>query len=347
MRLDIVAENPVEQIALWSGLMPRPLMIAFWGMGYARCLMTAIRMGIFETLSRGPLTAADLAAELGADPLGTDVLLSALNGMGFLRKDGDSYRNSRVVDRWLVGTSAQSVVDAVRFFEDIWDQLDLLTEAVRTGEMRRFHDAPMPDGFWERYMRGLATMARPMSGMVARKVRLPAGASRLLDVGGGHGMFSVGMCRRCPGLRAEVIDLPDAAKHGREIVANEGFGDRVTYREGDMRVVDWGTGYDGVLIFNVLHNSTEEEGRSLLRRAFESLKPGGTVAIMDSEHRPRAGNNSFIGGYNELFFFLVSGTRAWPEATMRGWIEQAGFTSIRTTRLLALPEVIICGTRPA
>ena len=69
MRLDIVAENPVEQIALWSGLMPRPLMIAFWGMGYARCLMTAIRMGIFETLSRGPLTAADLAAELGADPL--------------------------------------------------------------------------------------------------------------------------------------------------------------------------------------------------------------------------------------------------------------------------------------
>lgn len=346
MRIGIVPDNPLDRIALWSGQVPEPLVIAFWGMGYARCVITAVELEVFDLLAEGERSAGEVAATLGTDPQGTETLLNALNGLGMLRKRKDRYHNDKQTMKWLTTGSPHPMVDAIRFFQDIWDQLGGLEQALRTGEMRRFHEHEMPEGFWERYMRGLATMARPLSRLVARKIPLPKGATRLLDVGGGHGMFSVGMCRRHDALHAEVLDLPEAARIGRQLVEEEGFGFRVSWRAGDMHAVDWGTGYDAVLLFNVLHNATEEEGRSMVRRAREALTPGGTLAVMDSEHRPKSGNHSFIGGFNELFFYLVSGARAWPEATMRAWMEEAGFLRIRSSRLLALPEVILTGHRP-
>ena len=113
-----------------------------------------------------------------------------------------------------------------------------------------------------------------------------------------------------------------------------------------MRTAEWGEGYDAVLIFNVLHNSTPEEAVAICRRGLAALRPGGTLAIMDSEHRERRGNLNAAGGFNELFFFVVSGTRAYPEQTMRGWLEQAGFEQLRTARLLFAPAVLISGRRP-
>ncbi len=348
MKLGVKADNPLESIAMMSGVVPTPLVIGAWGMGFSRALIAAIRLEIFEAMEDGgEKTAEEVAAATGCDALGTETLLNALNGFGYVTRRDGRFSNAGQTRKWLLRSSKNSMVDTLLFYQDIWDQLGGLDEAVRTGEMRRFHDAQMPDGFWERYMRGLATMAKMAGKEVVRKVKLAEPPRRLLDVGGGHGMFSVAMCRKHEGLAATVLDLPEAAEIGRKLVDEEDFSGRVTYQEGDLRESDWGDGYDLVFIFNVLHNSTDEEGQAAVKRGFEALRPGGTLAVLDSEHREFSGNLSFISGYNELFFFLVSGTRAWPEATMRGWFEEAGFEGLKSKRLMMLPEVLITGRRPA
>ena len=105
---------------------------------------------------------------------------------------------------------------------------------------RASHGAPPDDPYWERYIRGQRELARLSAAEVARKLRLPSGARQLLDIGGGHGLYSAALCRRHPGLTATVLDLPGSAAVGREIVAAAGMADRVRFRDGDATAGDLG-----------------------------------------------------------------------------------------------------------
>ncbi len=347
MHLAVAADNVLEQAALAAGVVPLPLVAGFWGMGLSRCVIAGTRLGVFEALEPGSRSAAEVAAATGCDPTGMETLLNALNGFGYVSRGGGSYRNTRLTRRWLLKKSRFAMTDAVLFFADLWDQMSNLEEAVLTGKPRRFHDAGMPDEFWGRYMRGLATFARVAGREVVRRTRLPDPPARLLDAGGGHGLYSAAFCRKYPGLRAEVLDLPGACSHGRAIVAEAGLSDRVVHREGDLRTDAWGQGYDLILLFNVLHNATRAESAAMLNRAHEALAPGGTLAILDSEHREFGGNLSTTAGFNELFFFLLNGTRAYPEATLREWLTAAGFGSLKTERMMMAPAVLLTGTKAA
>ncbi len=194
-------------------------------------------------------------------------------------------------------------------------------------------------------MRGLGNIAKYLGKSVAKRVPVDRPPARLLDVAGGHGMFSAAMCRRHSGLVADVLDLPEAAAHGREMIAEAGMTERVRFREGDLRTTNWGEGYDVLFLFNILHNVTEKEGEQAIRKARRALRPGGTVAILDSEHAGEKGNLSATAGFNELFFFLVSGAQAWPEPTIRDWLARAGFGDVRRKRLLALPNLLFLTAR--
>ena len=79
---------------------------------------------------------------------------------------------------------------------------------------------------------------------------LPAGARRLLDVGGGHSAYSVAFCRRYPALAATVLDRPPALNTARANVTSAGLLERLTLQAGDFLAGDLGEGYNVALIFN-------------------------------------------------------------------------------------------------
>lgn len=69
-----------------------------------------------------------------------------------------------------------------------------------------------------------------------------------------------------------------------------------------MRTAEWGEGYDVVLIFNVIHNATEPEAQQLMRKALAALRPGGTLAVLESAYRQTSGDLDAASGFGELFF---------------------------------------------
>lgn len=348
MKLGVVADNVAEGLALATGAVPEPVVLGAWGLFVSRMLLAGAKLGVFEALSDGPATAAALAPKLAVSAEGLERLLRALNGLDYLRRDRGTYSLAPIAKKWLARTSKNDMSAVLLFVEELWRWTGRLEDAVRTGAPGRIHHDPdMTPEAWGRYMRGLAVFAKPAGAEVVRRVKVPKGAKRLLDVGGGHGMYSVAFCQRHPGLSAEVLDLPEAAAHGRAIVAEAGFADRITFREGDMRTAAWGEGYDVVLLFNVLHNATEAEATEVVKKAYAALAPGGVLAIQEAEYRETDGNLSFSAGFGELFFFIVSGARTWPEATLRGWAQTAGFSPVKTKRLWLAPAVVVSGVKPA
>jgi SAM-dependent methyltransferase len=346
MHLGVRPDNLLERAVLLSGVAPEQLMTTFWGMGTARTAIAAARLGIFEALADGPASSEQIAERLELTTQGTQALLAALNGFGFVEHRQGQYRNSKQTRRWLLRDSRFSVRDSLEFFGDLWDRLEGLEELVRTGEIPRLHDTNRDDGFWRRYMRALGSPAKILGREVVRKVKLASPPKRLLDVGGGHGMFSVAFCRKYPELHAEVLDLAPACVHGREMVQEEGFTDRVTYREGDFRCESWGSGYDLVFLFNVIHNATPTESERMVADAYAALAPGGKLVILDGEHRQARRDTSAMAGWNQLFFFILSGAQTYPEELIRGWVEAAGFVDLKRKRTLMMPEFVLIGTRP-
>ena len=91
MKIGFVPENLTERLAKIAGLVPVPLLDTFHTMLYARMLMAATKVGVFEALEKAPATVEEVAERCGTDPRATTSLLDAVTGIGYLRFSAGRY----------------------------------------------------------------------------------------------------------------------------------------------------------------------------------------------------------------------------------------------------------------
>lgn len=320
---------------------PAPLLDTYLAMISARTIMAATSLGVFRALDQQPSTSEELAGWLGLDPLGTHALLTALHALGYLTIHGGSYRNATVARRFLVPGSPQSLDAWVgRFDYDTWASLGQLEACLRDGRDLELHRRAPDDPLWDGYMRGLFQLSRLSAGIVARKVRIRR-PERLLDLAGGHGGYSIAMCRRHPGLHATVVELEGAARVGRCIVTEAGMDGRVEFRIGDMLKVDVGSGYDIAMANAILQNLPPEACSALLRRARVALRERGTMVVVELEHPSPGSRGHLASTLASVLFSALTRTRAYTVEELRGWLREAGFRRIRVTRPPRLPGSVI------
>jgi SAM-dependent methyltransferase len=302
-------------------------------------------LGVFDALHEEPASAAELAERMSLDPLGAETLLTALLTMGYVEPEGDRLRNTEVTERLLVSSSPESIATFVGAQGDLhWQVLDLLPEAVQDGTAYAMHEERRGDTErWDAYIRGLYEISRPEHEANAALVRVE-NPRRMVDVAGGHGAFSMAMCRRHPGLHATVLDLPPSAAVGRRIVEEQGFADRISFHEGDLFELGLGKDLDVVSVFNLVHHLPDERNRHLCRMAREALGPGGCLVIGDSA-RPEPGEQvSEHGAISSLLFYAWSHSRNFSPSEIRGWMEEAGFAQVETHRNERSPwRIVVVG----
>ena len=61
MKLGVIPESPIEQIALWAGLVPVPLLETHLAATLAQAITAGVRLGVFECLKDGPRTNLEIA----------------------------------------------------------------------------------------------------------------------------------------------------------------------------------------------------------------------------------------------------------------------------------------------
>ncbi len=206
------------------------------GYRQSRVLIACCELQVFEALAGGPRTVGELAAQTGASPRGLVLLLDAAVALGLLEKRQGAYANSPAAVTCLAGDGLHYLGRFIRREGAFYDRWGRLTETVQTGvrpeENRRDEDAAN----WVReFELGLYDLARASAPVVADALDLPQDRPlRVLDVGGGHGGYSLALARRYPLLTATVFDLPRVVPVARELIAQERLSDRVQAQAGDF-----------------------------------------------------------------------------------------------------------------
>lgn len=337
MRVGVIPENMIERIALRMGFIPTPFLATLHAVGFGRAIMGAAKLGVFEALTQGALTASEVAARCVTDPRATEKLLNVLVGAGYLRAEGYRYALAPVARKWLLKDSSHSLYDSMlyRFLE--WEFIESSEEFLRSGKPIRMHEE-MSDEGWELYQRGMRSLAGLSAREVARRTPVPKRAQEMLDIGGSHDHYSVAICRRHRRLRSTVLDLPEAIKHAAPILAKEGMGDRVVHRTGNALTDDLGTAaFDLVFVANLVHHFDDATNRDLARRIARALRPGGYFVIMDVFRVQSAGGVGQIGALADLYFALTSEAGSWSREEMAGWQREAGLVPQKPVNLTTAP----------
>lgn len=349
MRYEAVPESLAERFALRAGLVPLPVVDTLFPLLKARSLMAGVRLGIFPALREGPLDAAALAARLGLHAESLDPLLRVLAASGYLAVRKGCYRLSALARRTLLPGASLDCSGYVEFNYTQWGFLERLEDLLRTGTGIDFHRHMRDPGAWESYQKGMLEIARMHAPLLAGRIPVPAGATRLLDIAGSHGWLGAALCRKRPPMRSTVVELPEAAGIARRLAGEAGISDVVDHVSGDALSGDFGgvAACDVALLANILHHFAPESIRTLLGRVFALLVAGGTVAIWDIE-RPREGSRPELGrDASALFFRLTSESRCFSADEYREWLREAGFVSIRAVRPMAAPlHVLVHARKP-
>jgi SAM-dependent methyltransferase len=321
-------------------------MLDFLGALAFRTVASAWRLGVFEALSAGPLTATELARRIRADERGTTVLLEALEALGYVKSGQGQYAATAMAAKWL-----PLLGDGIGFCEMLVERFQDLDESVRRGgpaiEAREWLNQ-RPDG-WREFQAGMVALARITADEIVGKVKLPADARSLLDVGGGHGLYSIKFCRRNPQLSATVFDLPEGLEVTQATIASEGMEGRVSVQAGDFWIDDFGSGYDVALLFNIIHANLPEKNVELLQKVAGAITPGGLVVILDQlAGEVRGGTSRAFAALMGLNLFNLTGGQAYEFREIAGWLGGTGFASPHRIGLLKSPGTsLVVGTRAA
>jgi SAM-dependent methyltransferase len=222
-----------------------------------------------------------LASKVKAQPEALRRLLDGAVAVGLLRREGDAYANTPLASTCLAEAGPYYLGNLVKREGAFYQRWSYLPEAVRTGRRPEANIRDEGQTNWVLdFELALLDLARTAGPVIAEALALPTDRPlRVLDVGGGHGGYSMALARRYPKLQAVVYELPAAAEVAVEIIAGEGMSQRVVVQVGDFQKEDLGSGFDLVLLFGVLVSETPAGKLDLLRKSYRALAPQGQVAI--------------------------------------------------------------------
>lgn len=301
-------------------------------------LTAALELGLFRMLEERPAPAGDIARRFGIPLLRCRYWLQLLEQAGLLERAGEALRPSpaartAILEAYDSESWSHLALESRGLNRWLYDFTAHLTapgsarEAL--GLRRRDYLAEMIDdpGLARRFTRMLRDFHRPMAGELAPMIDM-GGVSRMMDLGGGSGIFSLALLRRHPGLASVVVDVPTVCRVARELAGDgEGTG-RISWHEANFLEDELPAGFDLVLECDV-----DVYDEALLRKVRGALNPGGRFVIVD-QLAPAPGTAPPVRAHWALqhslddpaFAFLTTDE---VEAVLR----TAGFTSITRREL--------------
>lgn len=346
----------LEHVLVRFNVLPTPLLDTPMAAGVAKVLVTACELGVFDALSHRSLPLPVLASRLACDPQGLQLLLQLLVSAGYLRQSKGVYRNTRMSQRWLTSDSPVSIAPYVIHSPDIVAIWDHVSEVVRTNKQAMLMPYDEDASSMEmqlllaRHYAGLAALATAIGRELVQRVRLPKGATQLLDVGGSHAAYSALFCRRYPHLQATVVDIQPGIEAGLRTAKRLRLESRMSFACADIVRDDFAEQFpeqfDVALYFHIAHLLQPELNQAVLAKVAQTLKPGGMLVFVDQVIDQTHGSQlaSLMVQFMALTMTTCGGT-CYPFETVKGWLENVGIAEVKSHRLFMPGATLITGIK--
>ncbi|MEO3885626.1 methyltransferase [Nonomuraea sp. B5E05] len=293
----------------------------------AKVLLSALELRVFAVLDEQPLTGPQLEERLGLHPRASRDFFDTLVALGLLVRAEGRYSNALAAKEHLVPGKAAYVGGFLersdRVLYPAWGDL---TGALRTGKprvtnaFREMLDDPDRRISYLGMMDALSTMLAPLIAQAFDWDTVKSYA----DIGGARGNLAGRVAQAHPHLSVHVFDLPPMEQPFHEHVERLGVAERATFHAGDF-FADPLPEADVLTIGHVLHNWAPAERRTLIRKAFQAVNPGGALIIYDRmlADEPVDAENLVIS----LDMLLTTdGGSEYLAGECREWLQEAGFT---------------------
>jgi len=305
----------------------------------SKTLLSAVELGLFTELAKGPAKAAEIGDRLGLHTRALHDFLDALVSLKFLQREGlgsdARYSNTPetavFLDRnspaYIGGMLEMANARLFRFWAD-------LTPALKTGKPQNeakhtgaalFEALYADEARLEQFLAAMAGIQNGNFHVLAEKFDFSK-YKRVCDLGGANGALSRALAKRHAHLSCVSFDLPAVAPIAHREIAAAGLADRIEVVAGDFT--------DGALpeadvytMGNILHDWGLEGKQALIEKVHDRLPAGGVMIaienVIDNDRR----HNTFGLLMSLNMLIETNDGFDYTGADFDGWCRAAGFRS--------------------
>jgi len=295
-------------------------------------IKAAIELGLFTAIAAGHSTPDALAATCQASARGVRILCDYLTIMGFLEKQGTGYVLTPSSAVFLNRASSAYAGGIIEFLlsPGVVAGFDALTDAVRQGGTAIPSEGTVaPENpVWVQFARAMMPMMAMPAQQIASLVPCdPEKPLKVLDIAAGHGLFGIAFAQRYPQAQVTAVDWPQVLEVASENAAHAGVGKRHHALPGSAFEVEYGTGYDLVLLTNFLHHFDVPTCEGLLRKIHASLAEGGRVVTLEFIPNEDRVSPPMAAGFSLTMLATTPSGDAYTFAELASILRNAGFSS--------------------
>jgi predicted nicotinamide N-methyase len=294
-------------------------------------LKAGIELEVFTAIAEGATTVAEIAKRCQTSEKGMRILCDFLTIMEFLTKQDDRYGLTLDSSVFLDKRSPAYIGGAIEFMCSpmLTDGVKHLAEAVRRGGTVMENDGTIGPNHpvWVTFARGMAPVMVLPSQLIAKLVDPNADQKlRILDIAAGHGLFGIAFATANKQVEVTALDWKAVLEVAKENAAKAGVADRYSTIEGSAFDVDFGSGYDLILLTNFLHHFDPPTCETLLRKVHAALADGGkavTLEFVPNEDRVTPPDSA---GFSMIMLTSTPSGDAYTFSELEKMFANAGFS---------------------
>jgi len=309
-------------------------------------LKAAIELDLFTAIGEGLNTASSLARKISGSERGVRIICDYLVVIGFLTKRNNLYGLTADSAVFLDKKSPAYAGSMKNFLASplMMAGFKDLATVVRSG--RPLTDQPfsgVEHPMWVEFARSMVPFIYRAAQETAKLLSCES-EMKVLDVAAGHGLFGITIAQRNPKARIVALDFPSVLTVADENSRLAGLSHRYSLLPGDALEVDLGTGFDVVLIPNVLHGWDRATNEVVLKKAYRALAHKGRAIVVEF-----APNEDRVSPRTPAMFALMMlGLNQGDAYTVpEHWemLSNAGFSNFQVHSLLPTPFTAIVASK--
>lgn len=249
-------------------------------------LKAALDLDLFTTIGTSQLTARELATRCETSERGMRIFCDYMVASGFLLKDEHAYALTADSDTFLNRHSPAylGVVAGFLLSPNYVDSFKDVAAALRKGGTIMSQEGTLaPEHpIWVDFARSMRPLMALPAQLLVKHIDPDANAAlKVLEIAAGHGIFGIMLATHYPRANVVALDWPNVLEVATANAKAAGISERYRTIAGSAFDVEYGQGYDLILLPNFLHHFDLPTCEQLLQRVYTALADGGRVVTVD------------------------------------------------------------------